>query len=148
MLGEKKIKKVATLAYRNQHANIHGWIRKNYGSAIKCESNLCTKEPHFRFEWALRHGKAHSKKIENYIQLCNKCHRKYDLNSPIPKIEIAGHIISGDVEKKLTKRKHIGINITVSKEFHQKMLLGAFNSKPRKTLRQYINKINNLSENL
>jgi hypothetical protein len=56
---------------------LHWWIRNNYGSATKCENPECKRRGK-RYEWALIKGKKYKKNINNYIQLCSDCHRKYD----------------------------------------------------------------------
>ena len=49
----------------------------------------------------------------------------------------------------MKNRKQIkGINITVSKQAHEKISLEAFKAKPRRSLRQQVNIINNLDKDL
>ncbi len=62
---------------RSEYSSIHSWIRKNFGSAQKCEGSNCTG-PSKRIEWALLKGKKYERKRENFIQLCKSCHVKYD----------------------------------------------------------------------
>ena len=57
---------------------VHWWIRRNFGSANKCENPKCLGESNI-FEWALLKGKIHERNIKNYWQLCRKCHFSYDL---------------------------------------------------------------------
>ena len=59
-----------------KYINLHRWIRNNYGNAIKCE--FCDGLKAKRFEWALKKGCEYKKNINNFIQLCPSCHRKYD----------------------------------------------------------------------
>ena len=61
----------------NVYAHFHNWIRKTSGPAWKCESKKCNKKSK-QYEWALKRGKVHSKNIQNYKQLCKKCHSRYD----------------------------------------------------------------------
>ena len=61
---------------KSEYNKIHNWIRYNYGKAIKC--SFCDGNNAKRFEWALLKGCSYEKRIENYIQLCPSCHRKYD----------------------------------------------------------------------
>lgn len=63
---------------------IHNWIRKNYGKANTCE--FCNVAGQKRYHWALKKGETYSKNISSFIQLCVKCHSKYDFN-PDPHIE-------------------------------------------------------------
>ena len=58
--------------------SLHWWLRKYYGSAIKCEHPECLKKSQF-FQWALIKGKTLDRKRENFWQLCRKCHFEYDL---------------------------------------------------------------------
>lgn len=59
----------------NEYGQIHQWIFRKYGKAIKCE--LCL-EPDKNYEWALKKGHQYEMNIENFMQLCASCHRKYD----------------------------------------------------------------------
>lgn len=59
------------------YISIHQWISRHYGSASRCESPNCSKKS-VSFEYALLKGKEHSRKRENYWQLCQSCHVKYD----------------------------------------------------------------------
>lgn len=58
---------------------IHVWIKRTYGNAIKCENSNCLNSS-IKFEWALIKGKKYERKIENFFQLCKKCHVNYDMN--------------------------------------------------------------------
>ena len=69
----KKEKIVNNINYNT----LHWWIRRNYGSANVCQNPTCKCES-FVFEWSLLKGKEYEKKIENYWQLCRKCHFEYD----------------------------------------------------------------------
>jgi hypothetical protein len=60
----------------NEYVRVHNWIRYHYGRAIKCE--MCSGLKAKRFDWALRKGFKYEKNVENFIQLCPSCHRKYD----------------------------------------------------------------------
>ena len=62
---------------RSQYNSIHRWIRKNYGSANKCENIHCKGECE-RFEWALKKGYEYQRDVNNFTQLCSSCHIKYD----------------------------------------------------------------------
>lgn len=55
------------------YSGVHSFLRKNKNK-IDCE-----KCGSVRFlEYALKKGKTHQKKTENYIILCSSCHKKYD----------------------------------------------------------------------
>ncbi len=58
--------------------NCHAYISRHYGKATKCENLECSYKNPKRYEWALLKDKDYSKNIEDYIQLCPSCHRKYD----------------------------------------------------------------------
>lgn len=65
-------------------SSIHIWLRNNFGKACKCEQcpegiGVKTK----RYDWALKHGCEYDYKVENFIQLCRSCHRKYDDYQPV-----------------------------------------------------------------
>lgn len=64
---------IQSVTYRT----IHNWVIRHYGKASKCESNTC-KGKSMKYEWALKKGYSYAKEIENFIQLCASCHRKYD----------------------------------------------------------------------
>lgn len=65
---------------RNKQSNysiVHQWLKRNFGKAIKCENPMCLRQSK-RFEWALVNNRQYEEKRENFIQLCKKCHSKYD----------------------------------------------------------------------
>jgi len=64
----------------NHYASCHQKIHRKFGRAIRCENANCNGAAPKRFEWALRKGRTYSDNIEDYMQLCPSCHRKYDYN--------------------------------------------------------------------
>lgn len=62
----------------SEYNKIHKQVIKKYGNASKCESTSCNYPNPKRFEWALKKGHQYSENIEDYLQLCPSCHRKYD----------------------------------------------------------------------
>ena len=60
-----------------EYNKIHAWLFTKHGSAEKCENETCSGTSR-NFQWALKAGKRHEKKRENYLQLCIYCHRRYD----------------------------------------------------------------------
>jgi hypothetical protein len=60
---------------------LHGNLRLKFGNATHCQ--FCDGEKAKRFEWALMSGKLYSMNIEDYLQLCPSCHRKYDITDAI-----------------------------------------------------------------
>lgn len=59
----------------NNYITIHSWNNIKYP-----KTKICSYCGVFgkRTEWALRKGMEHAKGIENYIELCKKCHIAYD----------------------------------------------------------------------
>jgi hypothetical protein len=55
----------------------HHWIKKVLGKANKCE--FCHTKETYQYEWANKSGE-YKKEISDWMQLCTKCHRKYDRN--------------------------------------------------------------------
>lgn len=78
--GDKKFKRTGESF--NYYARVHRWITYHYGKASKCDNVECTKESKL-FQWALLKGKKHEKNIDNYMQMCRKCHAKYDYDEEI-----------------------------------------------------------------
>ena len=60
--------------------SLHWWLRREFGSATKCEHPNCSRQSPF-FQWALLKGKEYERKRENFWQLCRGCHFKYDLKA-------------------------------------------------------------------
>ena len=68
------------------YSGLHVWIRKELGSANKCENPEC-KYPRIvnkkyttkasGYEWANKSGK-YKRDVNDFIQLCTSCHKKYD----------------------------------------------------------------------
>lgn len=65
---------------------IHVWIRNTYGKASKCENLDCLGLPASRYEWASISGET-KRDITDYIQLCTRCHRKFDNGNLIIRTE-------------------------------------------------------------
>jgi hypothetical protein len=71
---------------------IHEWLHKHHGKPNHCGNQSCDGLG-IRYEYALIHGRQHDRNINNYIQLCSKCHRNYDMTPEKSKeisIRIAG----------------------------------------------------------
>lgn len=56
---------------------IHVWLSKTQGKAAKCDNKNCAKLPAARYEWASISGEC-KRDPNDYIELCTRCHRKYD----------------------------------------------------------------------
>ncbi len=61
----------------NEYRNIHQWIRYHFGKATKCTNVNCDGQSK-RYDWALIKGKQYERDINNYLELCRKCHIRYD----------------------------------------------------------------------
>ena len=54
----------------------HWWVSHNRGKPKKCE-HCGISDPKLKYEWANMDHK-YRRKLEDYIRLCVRCHRKYD----------------------------------------------------------------------
>lgn len=88
---------------RASYNAIHMWLRDNFGSAHMCEIKATWHSS--KFEWALRKGRSHGHKRENYIQLCTSHHRTYDYT--IERREKISQSLKG---RKITWKCHYGRN--------------------------------------
>lgn len=61
------------------YRKVHKYLAKNYGKASKCEMVNCPKLRD-KYHYALKKGFEYEFKIENFIQLCVTCHKRYDMN--------------------------------------------------------------------
>ena len=62
----------------SNYRQIHKWLRRNYGSASCCQNINCNRSSKY-FDWAKLPNCNYEHNIENYIQLCRKCHRLMDV---------------------------------------------------------------------
>lgn len=58
---------------QKEYYQLHHWVRKNKGKAFWCTFCFSCK----KVEWANISG-LYRKELNDYMQLCNKCHFKYD----------------------------------------------------------------------
>jgi hypothetical protein len=93
---------MATKKETEDYNSIHWWIRRKYGSASRCDFDNCDGTS-TTYEWALVHGMEYERKIDNFIQLCRKCHFSYDLREPQKKSFDAGRLLA---QKKRIGMKH------------------------------------------
>ncbi len=63
---------------RKEYAQIHVWLNETFGKAVACENPECEGDSE-RVEYALKAGKTHKRLRGNYMTLCCKCHRRYDI---------------------------------------------------------------------
>lgn len=74
-LGEK-----INLTYKdNEYKRIHLYLNRHNPKKRLC--NVCKSTAERSYQHALIHGKQHEQKIENYIEMCSKCHTAYDMGN-------------------------------------------------------------------
>jgi len=66
------------------YISIHTWIRHKYGSATKCTSENCKGKSKI-FDWCKLKEKEYDYNINNFVEMCRSCHRKYDMTEDIRK---------------------------------------------------------------
>jgi hypothetical protein len=59
---------------------IHDWLRNKFGKSNHCENKKCESINPKMYVWAKLKNKKYERKRENFIQLCQSCHVKYDKN--------------------------------------------------------------------
>ena len=58
--------------------SIHDWIKTARGKASRCENPDCLKKSN-TYDWSLLRGKRYEdRNLDDYWQLCRKCHKAYD----------------------------------------------------------------------
>ena len=62
------------------YRQLHKWLRRNYGSANHCQNIDCPHKSKY-FDWAKLPECRYEHNIENYIQLCRKCHKLMDVKN-------------------------------------------------------------------
>lgn len=77
---------------------IHDWLHYRHGKPNHCENPKCDGLGK-RYEYALKHGHEHKRDINNYMQLCSKCHRNYDMTDE--KASIISKRIAGKYNENL-----------------------------------------------
>lgn len=60
-----------------KYSQVHKYLINEFGKANKCER--CKAEGRSKYEWALKKGCEYDFNIDNFIQMCCSCHRKYDM---------------------------------------------------------------------
>lgn len=85
----------------SQYVVIHAWMRKNYGSADRCEMESCNGKSK-KFYWAKRQGFPYTKNRENFWMLCASCHTKYDF-----KPEAGARISAAQRGRKMPKEQRM-----------------------------------------
>lgn len=59
-------------------SQVHRWLYVHYGSPKICEMKGCKGKSQW-FDWAKKTDYDYERNINNFLRLCRKCHRKYDL---------------------------------------------------------------------
>lgn len=60
------------------YVKVHCWLRRKYGKANKCESNICNGLSK-SYHWALKSGFDYVKDRNAFMMLCQSCHKHYDM---------------------------------------------------------------------
>ena len=90
----------------SEYAQIHYWLKVNFGLAKMCENPKCPKTSKV-FNWAKIRGKDYAKNRKNFKQLCRICHSKYDFTEEMrekcrnntnrqKRTCIEGHLLDGE----------------------------------------------------
>ena len=62
--------------YSVKYKSLHDWVRKNLGIPNKCD--FCENTNSKIYDWANKSGN-YLKDLTDWIRLCRKCHRAYDV---------------------------------------------------------------------
>lgn len=68
---------------------IHRWVASIAGKAKRCV--FCNKKSGTKYEWALLKGEKYERNVNNFIELCCSCHRKYDMTEESKKVRSIIH---------------------------------------------------------
>jgi hypothetical protein len=90
-----------------KHGALHARLRRKYGKAKSCI--FCHILTAKKYEYALITGKSYSLNIEDYLELCTSCHRKYDMTEQI-KIKISKSKKGIKPSKEVIELRKIAIN--------------------------------------
>lgn len=63
-------------------SQVHRWMEIHYGKPKICEMKGCEGKSIW-FDWAKKTGMEYERNRENFLRLCRKCHRRYDLTPEI-----------------------------------------------------------------
>lgn len=58
------------------YGTIHMWLSRTFGRANHCEFDEAHESNNY--DWAKKREVEHERKRENYLQLCRRCHSRYD----------------------------------------------------------------------
>jgi len=73
-----------------EYRKIHGWLHRNYGDANHCDNPKCDSLGTIfeTYDWAVIHEKGYAYNISHFMQLCRRCHKRYDISQKENKIII------------------------------------------------------------
>jgi hypothetical protein len=79
-----KAKGAAHFAWKEDasYGAVHHWMYREHGKADLCENDACPGESE-RYQWAKKRGALYRKRRENFLKLCQSCHKRYDLGQEI-----------------------------------------------------------------
>jgi len=84
MLGKTAEKSRPWKGNSVSYSGFHNWLVFTFGHPLECEN--CGIEGHFKkkngyysLHNALKKGRKHSRDINDYLGLCPKCHKRYDI---------------------------------------------------------------------
>lgn len=64
-----------------KYSQVHKYLINEFGKANQCE--MCKVEGKSKYEWALKKGFKYDFNVDNFIQMCCSCHRKYDITNEV-----------------------------------------------------------------
>lgn len=85
----------------NWYANIHIWVKSTYGKPSHCTNKNCPGGAK-RYEWSNISGE-YLRDIEDWQQLCAKCHRAMDTQKPFC---TKGHAMTGNNRRVVSTSGH------------------------------------------
>lgn len=117
--------------WKSKHPNyraVHAWLTYYHGKASKCEMPDCNGRSKM-FHWALKRDKDYEKNIENFMQLCSSCHKKYDLTEETKlRLRESGKINSWFVRDNPMNYSEVRAKISASKTKNLSQVID--NNKP------------------
>lgn len=57
---------------------VHTWLKRFFKKKMICEMCGIKHKDKIKIDWALKKGCKYERKRKNFIELCKKCHHKYD----------------------------------------------------------------------
>lgn len=86
---------------------IHGWLRKYFWKPAQCEHcwlTWCSQNGKWNIAYAKKTWMEYERKRENFLNLCNKCHRKYD-DTLYWRVNVKGRLTDEHKRKLFLSRK-------------------------------------------